>query len=375
MAPPLAAQAPRVSIVTAVLPPESANVTGTPAHVRKTFRAVAQAGAEATLLEIDTQRLHAPDRLYGALAHAWRTLRATRPDVLHAHGHIVAAAVLPVARALGIPLLLELHGRYVPSRRGVAGARPWLSGLAGRLELPVVRQADHVVAQAIAMRDRLIAGGARPERVTVLYPGLWTAEFTDYRGPPAEVPGARQDERVLLYVGSTHAYQGLDLFAAAQRRLPPGFRVVLLLSSDAGPPSGVLEQFGFDPATTTIVTPSGPSAIPAWCLRADVLVHARPDLPDNANVQSKLGLYLASGRPLAVTDVGDYPALLGGSAGCVLARPDAEAFAAALVEAARPERRHAAARQNPPLARRYFEAGENALTLVNLYRALSRRGA
>ena len=37
----------------------------------------------------------------------------------------------------------------------------------------------------------------------------------------------------------------------------------------------------------------------AWCRRADVLVHARPDLPDNVNVQSKLGLYLAAGRPIA----------------------------------------------------------------------------
>lgn len=364
---------PRVAMVTATLPPPGVNATGTPAHVRKTLRAVTACGAEAFLLELETARLHLPLRLAAAVAQAWRSLRTARPDVLHVHGHLAAAVVLPVARALGLPVLVEVHGLYVPSRRGVPGTRPLLSRLAGLAELPVIRRADHVIAQAQAMRDRLVSGGVAPERITVLYPGLRTAEFSDYAGPPAEVPGAAPGERIVLYVGSTHAYQGLDLLAAAQRLLPAGFRVVLVLSSDAGPPSDVVGRFGFDPERTTAVHPSGPAELPAWCRRADVLVHARPDVPDNVNVQSKLGLYLAAGRPVAATRVGDYRALLGGSAGCVLAEPAPAAMAAAVVAAASPEVTAAAASQNPALAQRHFEAEENARRLVGLYRVLGGR--
>jgi glycosyltransferase involved in cell wall biosynthesis len=362
-------------MVTAPLPPEGANVTGTPAHVRKTLRAVGEAGAEATLLEIDSSRAHLPHRLAGTLVGAWRVLRATRPDVLHVHGHLTAAMVLPAARALGLPVLLEVHGLYVRSRRGTPGTRPLLSGVASLAELPVIRRADHVIAQAQAMRNRLVASGVAPDRITVLYPGLRTEEFSGYAGPPAEVPGAAPGERIVLYVGSTHAYQGLDLLAAAQRHLPEGIRVVLLLSRDAGQPADVVGQFGFDPARTTALHPAGPAELPAWCRRADVLVHARPDVPDNINVQSKLGLYLAAGRPVAATSVGDYQALLGDSPGCVLSAPEPAAFAAAVLAATEPEVAAAAACHNPVLARRHFEAGENARRLVGLYRLLAdRRG-
>lgn len=358
-------------MITASLPAEGANVTGTPAHVRKTLRAIAEAGAEAILIELEFSRVHLPHHLARTWTQAWRALRAARPDVLHVHGHMTAAVVGPLARALRLPLLLELHGLYVASRRGEPGTRPLLSRLASLAELPVIRRADHVVAQAAAMRDRLVAGGVAAGRITVLYPGLRTAEFSDYRGPAAAVPGALAGDRIALYVGSVHAYQGLDLLAAAQRHLPAEFRVVLVLSSDAGAPADVVARFGFDPARTAAVHPAGPGELPAWCRGADVLVHARPDVPDNVNVQSKLGLYLASGRPVAATDVGDYRPLLEGSAGCVLARPEPAAFAAAVVAAARPEVAAAAAAQNPPLARRHFEAGRNARRLVGRYRSLA----
>ncbi|HET9594755.1 MAG TPA: glycosyltransferase [Anaeromyxobacteraceae bacterium] len=109
---------------------------------------------------------------------------------------------------------------------------------------------------------------------------------------------------------------------------------------------------------------------------ADALVHARPDLPDNVNVQSKLGLYLASGRPIAATDVGDYRALLGAAPGCVLAPPEPEALAAAIARAASDERVARAAREgNGALARQHFEASRNAERLLALYAALARPGA
>ena len=104
-----------------------------------------------------------------------------------------------------------------------------------------------------------------------------------------------------------------------------------------------------------------------------MLVHARPDCPDNRNVQSKLGLYLASGRPIAATDVGDYGPLLAPSRGCRLARPDPVRLAVAIAAAGTdPDVAAAARSENPAIARRHFESSENAARLLRIYDGLHR---
>ena len=99
-----------------------------------------------------------------------------------------------------------------------------------------------------------------------------------------------------------------------------------------------------------------------------MLVHARPDCPDNVNVQSKLGLYLASGRPVAATRVGDYGPLLAPWRGCRLSRPDPARLAFAIAAAGTdPDVALAAGEENPAIARRHFESADNAAQVVRIY--------
>ncbi len=368
----------RVVMASTRLPPPGTNATGTPAHVRKTAAAVRALGGEVSMLEVDPGGLPQPLGWIHATVRAFGALRAARADVVHVHGHLAAVAVLPAARALSVPVIVELHGVYVPSRAGQPGARPLLSRLGAAAEFPVLRRADHVVVQARSMRDRVVEGGVDEERVTVLYPGLRTAEFSDPDTIPARIPGIDGGRPVAMYVGSTHAYQGLDLLAAAQRRMGNAFSFVLVLSRDAGEPEDAVARFGFDPECTTVLHPDDPASLPSLLAAASVLVHARPDCPDNRNVQSKLGLYLASGRPIAATDVGDYGPLLAPSRGCRLSRPDPARLAVAIATAGTdPDVAAAALRENPALARRHFESAENATHLVRIYDRLrgARRGA
>jgi glycosyltransferase involved in cell wall biosynthesis len=356
------------------LPPPGTNATGTPAHVRKTAAAVRALGAEVSMLEVDPGGAPQPIGGLAATARAFAGLRTARADVVHVHGHLAALAVLPAARVLSIPVLVELHGVYVPSQAGQPGARPLLSRLCAAAEFPVLRRADHVIAQARAMRDRIVERGVDAERVTVLYPGLRTAEFSDPSTVPAEIPAVAAGRPVAMYVGSTHAYQGLDLLAAAQRRLGHTFSFVLVLSRDAGDPEDAVARFGFDPECTVVLHPDDPTRLPSLLAAASVLVHARPDCPDNRNVQSKLGLYLASGRPIAATDVGDYGPLLAPSRGCRLSRPDPVRLAVAIATAGTdPDVAAAARSENPAIARRHFESAENGARLLRIYAGLHRR--
>ena len=54
-----------------------------------------------------------------------------------------------------------------------------------------------------------------------------------------------------------------------------------------------------------------PEQIVALTRRADVLVHPRLACRENYSVQSKIAVYLASGRPIVATDFGDYSTILG----------------------------------------------------------------
>jgi D-inositol-3-phosphate glycosyltransferase len=361
----------RVLLASTRLPRPGTNETGTPAHVRKVLLSLRARGVEASLAEIDPGCAPQPLGLLRATGRALAALRASRADVVHVHGHLAAIPLLPAARLAGVPVVVEVHGAYAPSRAGQPGARPRLSRLGAAAELPVLRRADHVVAQARAMAARIAAGGVDPARITVLYPGLRTAEFSDPATVPAAIPGAPAGRPVAMYVGSTHAYQGLDLLAAAQRRMAGAVTVVLVLSSDGGPADDPVGRLGFDPASTVVLRPEDPGALPSLLAAASVLVHTRPDCPDGLNVQSKLGLYLASGRPIAATDVGDYRTLLGPSRGCRLSPPDPDRIASAILAAATdPAVERLARLDNPAIARRHFESAESAARLVRLYEGL-----
>ena len=285
-----------------------------PAHVRKTAAAVRALGGEVSMLEVDPGGFRspsagprprpAPSRRCGRRAPTSSTSTGTSPPwrscprpgswASRWSSSFTECTCHPGRAARRAPAPL-------PARRGgrVPGPAP------GR---PRRRPGPRHARPPRAGRRRRRAGDGPLPRTAhrrVLRPG---------HGPGPH-PRARPGRPVAMYVGSTHAYQGLDLLAAAQRRLGHAFSFVLVLSRDAGEPEDAVARFGFDPECTVVLHPDDPARLPALLRAASVLVHARPDCPDNANVQSKLGLYLASGRPIAATDVGDYGPLLAPAAG------------------------------------------------------------
>ena len=60
-----------------------------------------------------------------------------------------------------------------------------------------------------------------------------------------------------------------------------------------------------------VLTGQTPEQVVALTRRADVLVHPRLACRENYSVQSKIAVYLASGRPIVATDFGDYATILG----------------------------------------------------------------
>jgi glycosyltransferase involved in cell wall biosynthesis len=143
---------------------------------RQQVHELALDGLRVQLLESGAMR----DRLLQPLGFGLGALRREQPRLLHAHFGPEAVAAAPMARALGIPLLVTLHGYDINVDRIW-----WENGHGGqamrnyprRLLALASRPDTHFIAVSHALRGRAIAYGIPPEKVTTHYIGVDAAKF------------------------------------------------------------------------------------------------------------------------------------------------------------------------------------------------------
>lgn len=150
-----------------------------------------------------------------------RSLVDARAVLVHAHFGPSGMEILPVARDLGIPLLVTFHGFDASSLL----RHPWyVSGLRELFDHA------HVIAVSRAMSERLIECGAAAERVHVLYIGVPLAMFPFVRRTPL-VEKVRHGEVIsFLQVANFVEKKGHPYTVRAFQRLHaayPGSRLVL----------------------------------------------------------------------------------------------------------------------------------------------------
>lgn len=162
-----------------------------------------------------------------------RLVREERIQILHAHNYEGALIGLIVGRLRRIPVLYHSHnlmGEELPSYSCHALAK-FVSRVVGlTLDRVVPRQADHTIAFSRQAGRRLLTLGVKPERLTILAPGIrcegsWAEKD---RGHPAA-------KNSYLYAGNLDPYQNLDvLLLAAQRvaRAVPGSVLEVVTHSD-----------------------------------------------------------------------------------------------------------------------------------------------
>jgi glycosyltransferase involved in cell wall biosynthesis len=112
-----------------------------------------------------------------------------------------------------------------------------------------------------------------------------------------------------------------------------------------------------------------PEQVVALTRRADVLVHPRLACRENYSVQSKIAVYLASGRPIVATDFADYATILGdtgaGRLTAVAPGPLAEGLLEVLTDRSLAARLAAATR---PVAEDLFDMQRNIDRYLDVYR-------
>ncbi len=297
-------------------------------------------------------------------------------DLVHAQHYGGATRSYFACRRYGWPQVYEIHsllGDEVERHRLGRGAG-FRFNVA--VERRVCRHAAAVIVLGEPVRRVVVEEkGVPPDRVTVIYPGIDLDEYAR-PGAPAAIPGVGPDHKVIMYVGSiVHPNQGVPILIESLPRVfdaLPEARCVLV-----GGPAEVGEEYrqrlGPHGDRLIVLTGQTPEQVVALTRRADVLVHPRLACRENYSVQSKIAVYLASGRPIVATDFGDYSTILGntgaGRLTAVAAAPLAEGILDVLTDPALAARLAAA---TLPVARDLFGMDRNIDRYLDVYhRALA----
>ena len=190
-----------------------------------------------------------PDGLASKLpvVNQWALMEATeirlmdlakqlRPDLIHAHSPVLNAwPAIHVGRALGIPAVYEIRAFWEDA--AVDHGTQKEGGLRYRLtktmETRAVRAASQVVTICEGLRRDLASRGIPDDKIGVVPNAVDIEHFNLSAGPDPELKAKLGLEgcRVIGFLGSFYAYEGLDLLLAALPHIlaqAPDVRVLLV---------------------------------------------------------------------------------------------------------------------------------------------------
>lgn len=238
-----------------------------------------------------------------------------------------------LSKMFGVPHVYDMHSslpqqlsnfRFTSSRL-VRMAFHWM-------EETVLNSADAVIAICPSLVDQVKKINQRTH-VTLIEN---TAESHDVDIVPREkLDGLREslglgNKKIILYIGTFEAYQGLDLLLEAAAILAPRRRntTLLLVGGRSGQVEKVKEaavQQGLD--DFCVFTGQVPHAeVPPFLKLADVVISPRSR---GTNTPLKIYSYLRSGAPIVATDLPTHTQVLNSDV-AMLVPPEPEALAFAV---------------------------------------------
>lgn len=317
-------------------------------HVQEVIRAFVRMGHAVTLF---ARRWggEAPEDLAGvtciALPGTLRTAGADRerdlaaanramPDLLDACGPfdlvyeryaLWSSAAMQWSRVRGLASVLEVNAPLVDEQ---ARHRELHNrSLAEAISLEALIAARQVVAVSSGAAGWLIDEGVDPGKIEVVANGVDVDRFT-----PVFTHGG--SDPVIGFVGTLKPWHGLSVLVDAARQLKArGERFRLLLVGD-GPERAAVEQDLAAAGLTAQCDLTGavdPADIPGLLARMDIAVAPYPALDGFYFSPLKVMEYMAAGRAVVASRIGDIDGLIDdGSTGCLCPAGDAAALAETL---------------------------------------------
>jgi colanic acid/amylovoran biosynthesis glycosyltransferase len=264
-------------------------------------------------------------RLRGRGGRIEAKVRAARPALIHAHFGTDGLLVLPLARALGVPLVTSLRGYDVTRSDGAllgSGRLSWIRYALGKRRLQL--GGSLFLAVSDALREQAIARGYPEARTLTHYNGVDLDRFQ-----PDEAPA---EPGLILHVARLVEKKGTTVLIKALAGLA-GAKLAII---GDGPRRSALERQARELGVRVHFLGVLPSnEVAQWMRRASVL--AAPSLTaadgDAEGLPNVVVEAAASGLPVVGTTHSGIPeAVEDGISGFLVPEGDAEALAARLAD-------------------------------------------
>jgi glycosyltransferase involved in cell wall biosynthesis len=231
-----------------------------------------------------------------------RAATTFRPDVIYERHALHCRAGLDVAKALGVPLLLEVNSPMVDEMQQLGSLRFRQRALA--TERAVLGGADAVLAVTRVLADMLIERGARPDTVHVIGNGAVPERYGPLARAAAAALRARwrlaDDAFALGFIGYMRPWHRLELVVEAMAR--PELASLVLVLIGQGPALPALQALAAQRGVGERLIVCG--EVPAELLPAHVMACDGALIPAINPYASPLKLFdsLAAGVPTLAPD-------------------------------------------------------------------------
>lgn len=156
------------------------------------------------------------------------------PDFVYERAALYSTAGLTVARALNVPLVVELNAPLSLEQSTYRTSS--LPGLAGEAERRTLTGADLVLTVSLPLRDYVIGIGVQPERVVVVPNGIDPAIFAPAaRSATTRTRWGLGDGPILGFVGGLRPWHGVRSLPALLERLAKRHPSVQMVIAGDGP--------------------------------------------------------------------------------------------------------------------------------------------
>jgi glycosyltransferase involved in cell wall biosynthesis len=312
---------------------------GASAHVRGLVRALAQIGHEVTViasppaspvtalipgahfLPLPTPEMNRlgfealEPRLARALAHIWnnigaqtalsQALHSTAFDCLYERLSPFAIAGSLVARERDLFHVLEVNAPL--AWEGKHYRNQAFADEAGALEHEALGHASLVLTVSSTLRDLLVSSGVPQERISIVPNGVDTTLF---RPEGVSERNGLGDRIVVGFVGSLKPWHGLDILAEAFERLIAHPRLHLFVLG-SGPQARLVSKLAErHPDRVTLENGVAHEDVPRYLRAMDIAVAPYPALEPFYFSPLKLLEYMAAGRAIVASAVGQIPELV-----------------------------------------------------------------
>lgn len=259
--------------------------------------------------------------------------RKCNPHFIYERYALWGMSGLWLARQRAVPLVLEVNAPLVDEQRRYRGLS--FPAVARAVERTVWQRADLVIAVSESLRDRLCNAGIAADRIRVLPNAVDKRAFTsDVDGTAVRRRFHLDDRFVVGFVGTFKRWHGADLLLTAFQALHANDPWTQLLLVGDGPLRASLEAQVRELELAGAVTFAGEilhEEVPRHLAAMDVVVAPYPAIEDFYYSPLKLLEYLAAGRAVIASRIGQVAEIItSGHNGLLVAPGDTGALAAAL---------------------------------------------